>query len=159
MSDITVTSDPGRPFPWHCPRCRRKDVNPAKIAYACEMAHDGRQHDVHIANLTVPRCGHCGEIVFTYPADDQIRDALRRQLRLLLPEEIRRGRTSLRLTQRELTERLGVAEATISRWETGAQIPTRALDNLLGVSFAVPAVRDVLSGAAQDPALGVVVAP
>jgi transcriptional regulator with XRE-family HTH domain len=59
------------------------------------------------------------------------------------------------LSQKDLAERLGVAEATISRWETGAQIQSRALDNLLRVYFAVPEVRSVLRGVEQDPQLGV----
>lgn len=126
------------------------------IAYQCEMAHDGRVYLVEVPNLTVPRCGHCRELVFNYVADDQVRDALRSQLRLLTPEQIRAGRTGLDLSQKELAERLGVAEATISRWETGGQIQSRALDNLLRVYFAVPEVRSVLVGAQQDPHLGVV---
>ncbi len=56
--------------------------------------------------------------------------------------------------QQELAARIGVAEATISRWETGTLIPSRAMDNLLRLSFALPAARAALRGAAQDPAFG-----
>jgi putative zinc finger/helix-turn-helix YgiT family protein len=120
------------------------------------MAHDGRTYVVEVPALLVPRCGHCGELVFNYPAEEQVRRALRARLGVLTPEQIRAGRALLGLSQKDIADRLGVAEATISRWETGAQIPSRAMDNLLRVYFAVPQVRDVLLGAQQDPHLGVV---
>lgn len=144
----------GRSFPWHCPKCRRKEVRPAVVSYQCEMAHDGRLHTVVVTDLTVPRCGHCGELVFNDGAEAQVRRALRTQLRLLTPEDIRAARTALGLSQKDLADRLGVAEATISRWETETQIQSRAMDNLLRVFFALPEVRSVLLGANQDPHLG-----
>ncbi|HTU18129.1 MAG TPA: type II TA system antitoxin MqsA family protein [Gemmataceae bacterium] len=144
-----------RPFPWHCPKCRKKEVRPSIISYRCEMAHDGQLYSVTVPELTVPRCGHCGELVFNYPAEEQIRNALRSQLRLLTPKEIRAARTTLRLSEKDLADRLGVTEAAVSRWETGDQIQSRAVDNLLRVFFALPEVRSVLLGSNQDPHLGI----
>jgi hypothetical protein len=83
-----------RPFPWHCPKCRKKEVRPAIISYCCDMAHDGRLYSVTVPELTVPRCGRCGELVFNYPAEEQIRNALRSQLHLLTHDEIRSARTA-----------------------------------------------------------------
>lgn len=136
-----------RPFPWYCPKCRNKEVRPAVVSYRCEMAHDGQLHSVEAPQLTVPLCGHCGELVFNDDAEAQIRRALRKQLRLLTPEEIHAARTSLGLSQAELASRLGVAAAAVSRWETESQIQSRALDNLMRVFFAFPQVRSVLLGA------------
>ncbi len=143
-----------RPFPWHCPKCRKKEVRPAVISYRCDMAHDGRLHTVLVPDLTVPRCGHCGEFVFNDAAEARIRRALRMQLRLLTPDEIRAARTALGLSEKDLADRLGVAEAAIARWETESQIQSRAMDNLLRVFFALPEVRSVLLGGNQDPHLG-----
>jgi hypothetical protein len=66
-----------RPFPWHCPKCRKKEVRSVIVPYRCDMAHEGRPYSVTVPELTVPRCGHCGELVFDYPAEEQIRNALR----------------------------------------------------------------------------------
>jgi putative zinc finger/helix-turn-helix YgiT family protein len=143
-----------RPFPWYCPKCRNKEVRPALISYRCDMAHDGQLHSVEVPQLTVPRCGHCGELVFNDDAEAQIRRVLRKQLHLLTPEEIRTARLGLGLSEKDLADRLGVGEAAISRWETETQIQSRALDNLLRVFFAFPEVRSVLLGANQDPHLG-----
>ena len=49
-----------------------------------------------------------------------ISQALRKAAGLLVPIEIQEKRKALGLTQKQLAERLLVADATISRWETGA---------------------------------------
>ncbi|MBI3468234.1 MAG: type II toxin-antitoxin system MqsA family antitoxin [Planctomycetes bacterium] len=143
-----------KPFPWRCPRCRKLEVYRVKISHTAQITHDGRMHVVTVPDLRVARCRSCGEFVFDHDADDQISQGLRAQLRLLRPEQLRKIRTVFGLTQRKLAERLGVAEETISRWETGMLIQSRAMDNLLRVYFAFPEVRSALTGAQQNPALG-----
>ncbi len=143
-----------RPFPWRCPACLKREVAPAVIAYTADIKHDGTLHAVEIPALEVPRCQACGELVFSTDVDEQINTALRAKLRLLTPGQIRSGRKELDADQKQLAERLGVAKETISRWETGALIQSRAMDNLLRVFFALPEVRDVLIGQDQDPLLG-----
>src|SRR5947209_15652295 len=64
-----------RPFPWFCPRCRRKEVRRATIAYQCERLFQGRPITVTIAALAVPKCANCGELVFDYLAEEQINHA------------------------------------------------------------------------------------
>src|SRR5437016_1897558 len=69
----------GRPFPWFCPKCRRKEVRSATIPYRCERLHEGRLVTVEVPNLVVPRCDHCGELVFNYTAEEMILQALATQ--------------------------------------------------------------------------------
>ena len=45
--------------------------------------------------------------------------------------EIKRVRASLKLTQIEFADRLGVSQATVSLWETGARRPTGSAIKLL----------------------------
>jgi putative zinc finger/helix-turn-helix YgiT family protein len=146
-----------KPFPWRCVKCLKRDVYPATVSYTAEVNHDGRLYEVPVPVLEVPRCQSCGELVFTNHVDEQITDALRTQLRLLAPAQIRTSRKALGLLQQELAERLGVAEATISRWETGTLIQSRAMDNLLRAYFALPELRAALRGVEQDPAFGAAV--
>lgn len=68
-----------KPFPWRCPKCRQSAVNRVTMAYRCQRTHGGRAVIVEIADLSVPRCSNCGEIVFDYAADEQIRAAIRTQ--------------------------------------------------------------------------------
>ena len=70
----------GRPFPWHCPRCRRQEVWLVKIPYQTQRLHEGQLVTVDIPELAVPRCRNCGELVFNYSADEQIARALQAQL-------------------------------------------------------------------------------
>jgi putative zinc finger/helix-turn-helix YgiT family protein len=147
-----------RPFPWRCSNCHKEEVYPATIPYAADIKHDGRLHHIEVHELKIPKCKTCGEVVFNYEADDQMLQALRSHLRLLTPEQIKGGRKALRLKSKDLAERLGIAAATVSRWEKGMMIQSRAMDNLLRVYFAVPETRAVLRGKDQNPYLGVAAA-
>jgi DNA-binding transcriptional regulator YiaG len=68
---------------------------------------------------------------------------------LLQPLEIQERRLGLNLNQQELAEQLGVATDSISRWEIGEAIQSRAMDNLLRVYFESPQVRTLLANAAN----------
>jgi putative zinc finger/helix-turn-helix YgiT family protein len=144
----------GKPFPWRCPECGRREVRPATVHYTSQIKHDGRLYSVELPQLRVPRCEACGEMVFDNHADAQISDALREQLALLPPSQIRQNREQLGLSQRELAEHLGVAVETISRWENGALIQSRAMDRYLRVYFGVPAARTALGEHAATPSFG-----
>lgn len=133
-----------KPFPWRCPECGKKEVRPATVAHTSEIKHDGRLHTVEIPKLRVPRCAACGEFVFDNDADEQIAQALCEHLGLLSGDQIRTNRDELGLSQRVLAEHLGVAVETISRWENGALIQTRAMDRYLRVYFGVPAARAIM---------------
>src|SRR6266404_4932926 len=125
-----------RPFPWRCRRCGKSEVSMGSVSYNAEIRHDGRVHAFTIPQLRLPVCQACGEKVFTEKVDDQKSNALRSHLHLLSPDEMRAGLERLNMTQREAAERLGIAEATLSRWLTDTQIQSRAMDNLLRVFFA-----------------------
>src|SRR5436189_881513 len=115
-----------RPFPWRCRHCGKSEVVMGVVKYDAEIRHDGRVYAFTIPRLNLPVCQACGEKVFTEKVDDQISAALRSHLHLLSPEEIRAGLERLNMTQKESAERLGIAEATLSRWLTDTQIQSRA---------------------------------
>lgn len=123
--------------------------------YNAEVRHDGRLHQFEVPHLRLPICSACGEQVFTEDVDRQINKALRSHLNLLEPSEIRIALERLKLSQKEVARRLGIAEATLSRWLTEAQIQSRSMDNLLRLFFGLPQVRTALCGEAQDPELGI----
>ena len=124
------------------------------VSHTSEIRHDGRVYSVKVPKLRVPRCKACGEMVFDNNADEQIAMALREQLGLLTPEQIRRNRDALNLSQRSLADHLGVAVETISRWENGVLIPSRAMDRYLRIYFGVPAARSALIDSSEMPSLG-----
>ncbi len=141
-----------RTYPKRCGKCGQKAMILAAAPYATTIEHDGRAYEVKIPNLSAPRCANCQAISIDDDADRQISAAFRRAAGLLAPEEIRQGREKLGLTQKQFANLLGVGEATISRWETGAQIQQRALDRFLRVSFASPAAVELLQSDFQASA-------
>jgi putative zinc finger/helix-turn-helix YgiT family protein len=144
----------GKPFPWRCPECGKKEVRPATVPHTSQIRHDGRIYSVEVPKLRVPRCQACGELVFDNEADEQIAEALHNQLGLLLADQIRKNREDLGLSQRVMAEQLGVAVETISRWENGMLTQTRAMDRYLRLYFGLPAVRAALVSGASMPSLG-----
>ncbi len=83
MSEPSTHSAPahsqGRPFPWFCPNCRRQEVRRVTISYQCQRFANGQPITVVVSALDVPRCGSCGELVFTYDTEEQINRAYRAQ--------------------------------------------------------------------------------
>lgn len=144
-----------RPFPWRCRRCGKSQVVLTSMSYDAEVRHDGRTYTFTVPHLNIPVCQACGGKVLTEKVDDQINAALRSHLQLLTPEEMRAALQRVNMTQKEAADRLGIAEATLSRWLNETQIQSRAMDNLLRVFFAFPQVRTALNGEAQDAELGV----
>jgi putative zinc finger/helix-turn-helix YgiT family protein len=140
-----------KPYPWKCGTCRQRAVEPAAVSYSEEHSHDGRTYRVTIPDLTVFRCGNCGTVVLGDEANVRISDAVRRAALLLPPDEIRRRREQLGLTQRGLADLLGIADATLSRWETGAQIQQRSFDRFLRLVFDVAPARDYLAAGVAQP--------
>jgi putative zinc finger/helix-turn-helix YgiT family protein len=128
----------------------------ATTQYEAEVRHDGRLHTFTIPNLELPVCQACGEKVFTEKVDAQVNDALRAHLKLLTPAQIRDGIKRVGLSQKNFASRVGIAEATLSRWLNETQIQSRAMDNLLRIFFASQQVRAALCGPDQDSQLGIV---
>jgi putative zinc finger/helix-turn-helix YgiT family protein len=146
------------PFPWPCGKCRQSSVERATFRYSAEMQCDGRTYSFEVPELHAPRCTNYCAVVLDDQANDQITDALRREVGLLTPEQIRSNRETLGLKQRDFADRLGVGESTVSRWETGAQVQQRSLDKLMRIYFAFPDARDALADKERLPGLGVKVA-
>src|SRR5262245_51991481 len=133
-----------RAFARKCGHCGQRAVALTVVPYTVQIDHDGRKYTISIPDLSVPRCGSCGTVALDEEANRRISAALRQEVGLLSPEQIRAHRVALGLTQQALADLLGVAVATLSRWETGAQIQQRSLDRFLRAFFALPQLRQAL---------------
>jgi putative zinc finger/helix-turn-helix YgiT family protein len=141
-------------YPWKCGQCRQRAVSPAAVDYSVNIEHDGRVMEVGIPQLPVMRCEACGEIVLDDDANIRVSDAILAHLRILTPVQIRQNRERLGASQAQLAKDLGVSEASLARWETGAQIQPRPVDRLLRLYFGCEQVRTVLADEAQLTSLG-----
>ena len=144
-------------YPARCVGCGKAALRPAVIRREVKKNHDGRVYLLAIDDLPVTRCGDCGEVFDTTESDDRINAALRDQLALLSPEQIRANLQSLGMTLKDAAERLRVAPETLSRWLSGAMIQSRAMDNLMRSFFACAEVRENLSGSGTNRRFGEVV--
>ncbi len=86
-------------------------------------------------NYKVRECTECGES-FELPDDNLEHERrilnFRRQVDgLLLPDEIKALRESLRFTQKDFAALLGVGEKSFTRYERGSITQGRSMDNLL----------------------------
>ena len=131
-----------RSYPLRCPTCGKKGAAPQTIVYEATHRHDGRSYIFTIPDLVLPICGACGEKVFTEEVLERIQHEFRKHLKLLSPLEIRAALLRVGMSQKEACERLGIAEATLSRWLSEVQLQSRSLDNLMRTFFAFPEVRD-----------------
>ena len=139
-----------RPFPWRCSACGKIELAPAVVRTTTAVKHHGRSHQVRVSDLPVLKCGACGALVFQNEAHQRIGRALRHQLGLLQPEEIRDGRKRANdITQEQLAQAVDAAVATVSRWETGAVIQSRRADKALRRYFASHAERPLSAKVTQ----------
>ena len=145
------------PFPWLCGQCGAEKVFADKIAYDTSLRYEGRDYQVVVPDLPALKCRECGAVLLNNESDAHLSSAFRDRLKLLQPETIREGRKRLSLNQREFAELLGVAEESVSRWETGAQMQSRVVDKIMRVYFASPEARKVLDAARTDPNVGTIV--
>jgi len=146
---------PESPFPWRCRHCGQLEVAPTRVDYPIEVNYDGRLISFVARGMEIPICGSCGEKLITGKVDRQINQALHEFLHLLTPNEIRDGIDKLGLTQKEVAARLGIAEATLSRWLNETVVQSRAMDNLLRLFLQVPEVRTVLSVPAIESTMNI----
>ena len=139
-----------------CPTCCKKTVQPATITHVAEIKYESRTYSVKIPDLKVGKCPDCGEVYFDLDTDAQIDAAFRGEARLLTPEQILAGRKRLGLKQEQLARALGVAKATINRWENRRLIQSRAMENLLRAYFHSESFRTLLGQIDSNPSIGVV---
>lgn len=147
---------PEQEFPRKCNQCAQKRVVMTSVSYDAEVRHDGRSYTFNVPKLEIMICEACNEKVFTGEVDSQINLAFRKHAGLLSPAEIRAGIKRIGMNQKEVSESLGLAEATLSRWLNETQIQSRAMDNLLRTFFAFPRARQILSAETRDDTFGFV---
>jgi putative zinc finger/helix-turn-helix YgiT family protein len=127
-----------------CATCREGTLTPTTLDYTAEMEHDGRAYTVTVNNLDLFVCDKCQARVLPDASYSRLEDELRRQAGLLMPAEIAERREQLGLSQQDFACLLGVAPATVSRWEAGAQIQPRVLNDFMQAFFDLPELQKYL---------------
>jgi putative zinc finger/helix-turn-helix YgiT family protein len=113
-----------------CPDCESTD---AVLEHRQQVFSYGKGKDAAELTCEVPvyRCNHCGCEWTGSEAEDARQRAVCRYLGRLTPDEVRGVREAVGLSQAEFSRITGLGEASLSRWETGAQVQNTASDRLL----------------------------
>jgi putative zinc finger/helix-turn-helix YgiT family protein len=98
--------------------------------------------DIPVPSAAHLRCPECGEILLRFQDSKRLgEDAIaiyRKKHGLLSADEIRAIRQRFDLTQADLTRLLHLGANTISRWESGRNVQTEAMDILLRMIRDLP---------------------
>ena len=143
-----------RPFPGTCVACGEEDVFPLETDYVANVKHDDVMIEVCVENFPIATCRKCGDQTFSIGDDERITAALRRQVGLLMPDEIAQARSQLQISQQALADQIGVSQEMIAKWENGVSIQSRAMDNLLRLFFQSADARRLLSTRFEKEAMG-----
>ena len=101
-----------------------------------------REESLTVRGVEHYKCPECGEIVFNSKMNKEYNRTVDREYRrrcgLLSPEEIKKFRKSLHLTQEQFQALLGVGKLSACRWETGRLAQSRTVDNLIRAYMSCP---------------------
>jgi putative zinc finger/helix-turn-helix YgiT family protein len=131
-----------------CPDC---DSTDSRLEYRLQSFRHGRGDDSVDVSCEVPvyTCNHCGLEWCPPEAEDVRQTAVCRSLGRLNPDEVRGVREKFRLSQAEFSRITGFGEASLSRWETGAQVQNTSSDRLLRLIIADPGNLQLLEQMAK----------
>ena len=104
--------------------------------------------EIAVPSLPHLSCPKCGEVVLRFQEAKRLHeDAIgiyRKKHGLLSADEIRAVREQFSLTQAELAALLRLGANTVSRWESGRNVQTAAMDMLLRLIRDLPGSIDYL---------------
>ena len=126
-----------------CAKCRERAVASVTGHYETDLEHDGRKYAIVLPDLTYFQCSNCRNIFLPDESEERLTNELRKKAGLLEPATIVAHRKALDYKQQQLADWLGVAEATLCRWERGTQLPARIMDKLLRLFFESQAFREL----------------
>lgn len=108
--------------------------------------------EILVSQMTFLKCSKCDEMILRLDESRKLReqaiDIYRKKHKLLLGEEIRSLRERQKLTQSELALILRLGVNTLSRWESGRNVQSSAMDVLLRLIRDVPGTLEYLRGLA-----------
>ncbi len=95
-------------------------------------------------------CRNCGEQFISDDGEEARHEAICHAMKRLTPTQIVELRNELSLSRKAFAELAGVGEASLARWESGAQIQSESNDNLLRLLVDDKNVQELARRAGLD---------
>jgi putative zinc finger/helix-turn-helix YgiT family protein len=111
-----------------CPSCGHRGLEHRLVSDRFEFGAEDKPIWVEVERVPAEVCPQCGERFWGPEAGAIRHEAICRALGLLTPAEIKQIRERLGLTQEQFAEQTGIGVATLSRWERGRWVQTKAHD-------------------------------
>lgn len=134
-----------------CPSCEHEGQVTTRLATQRFQYGNGADAVTLEAEVPVRACGACGFEFLDAAAERARHDAICRHLGRLTPSEVRMVRRRAGdLSRQEFAELTGIGEASLGRWESGAQIQNVAMDRLLRLTTFADNVERLRNAAAGE---------
>jgi HTH-type transcriptional regulator/antitoxin MqsA len=122
-----------------CPCCGSgRPLEARSIRDEFDYGAENERVRVVAEDVPVLVCPACDEVFYGPEAEQVHHRAICKALGLLTPEEIKSLRERLGKSQVAFAQLTGIEAATLSRWEQGRLMQSRALDNYLRILDALP---------------------
>lgn len=123
----SIDDSPVKP---ECPDCEATDADLEKLPQTFRYGRGEGAVDL-TCQISVYKCRRCGARWTDGASEDARQEAVCRHLGRLTPAEVKAVRDLYGLSQADFSRVTGLGEASLSRWETGAQVQNAACDRLL----------------------------
>ena len=124
--------------------CQHKKLERRVIDEEFDYGLDDERIRIAAKGVPVMACASCGEAFYGPEAEQAHHRAICAALGLLTPEEIKAIRERLGMTQEAFAKLTGIGVATLSRWERGQMMQSRAMDRYLKLISRLPEAAGVL---------------
>ncbi len=121
-----------------CPSCGHGALQARRIRDEFEYGPEDDRITIVAEAVPVLVCPACGETLYGPEAAAVRHEAICRTLGLLSPAEVKALRERLGPDQDDFARLTGIGVATLSRWERGRLLQTRAMDRYLRLLDALP---------------------
>lgn len=121
-----------------CTACGNRNLVRRKGTFHFEVRSRGANADVRksyvdVKNAVWDECEVCGEQLLSRELDKTLENWQYAREGLLTPDDIRNIRLRHKLTQKRISEIIGVGEKSYTRWENGMSMQNKAMDNLIRI--------------------------
>jgi putative zinc finger/helix-turn-helix YgiT family protein len=121
-----------------CPLCEKGVLEEVVTDYQTSIRQGDHYKKVTLKNITVERCTFCHEIMLPKDSLEKVESEKHEIRGLLTPEELKKLRKKLRLTQTGMADLLGVGKKSYLRWENGSYQQNVSTDRYIRLIDAIP---------------------